>query len=310
MTTQTTQTFFYNSSPSTVTVKGFVWRQSVGYVKAKKAEELKIGEYLMWHSGIISEIVDIQEASPKFLTVTLKENGSIFYRKMKKDREFAASFETADKQKTAKVKPQTLDEQIEEVFNLYPVECSNQVAEIRFTLGSDGKYHPFSALTCEVPKAVKQDNTSDYPSFEVAGETVERDYKEGDEQPCAYWFNVQGKLIDIRRISGYQSLCADNEDKIYEIYMDKYKTRHDYPTYHEWQYAEWIPYVSQLIEEYLVKPQPKPTAEQEFNAVKNIQQDDLKTRYEQWVMSLIEKGQSAKIISFEDWKAIADFILA
>jgi hypothetical protein len=52
------------------------------------------------------------------------------------------------------------------------------------------------------------------------------------------------------------------------------------------------------------------TPEQEFTAVKNTQQDDLKTRYEQWVMTLIEKGQSAKIISFEDWKAIADFILA
>jgi hypothetical protein len=131
------------------------------------------------------------------------------------------------------------------------------------------------------PEVEITESNSDYPSFEVVGETVERDYKEGDEQPCPYWFKVQGKLIDVRRISGYQSLCADNEDKIYEIYMSKYKTRHDYPTYQEWQYTEWIPYVSQLIEKYLIEPQPVPTTEQEFNAVKNAQIDDLKTRYEQ-----------------------------
>lgn len=49
----------------------------------------------------------------------------------------------------------------------------------------------------------------------------------------------------------------------------------------------------------------------EFLTVKTDHQDDLKTRYryKQWVMAMVEQDKSEKIISFEDWKAIADFIL-
>lgn len=46
--------------------------QAVGWVPAVPASELREGDFLMWNFGWVSEIVSIEQASPKFLLITTR----------------------------------------------------------------------------------------------------------------------------------------------------------------------------------------------------------------------------------------------
>ena len=60
--------------------------QSVGWVPAVEASELKVGDQLMYNFGSVCQIVKIEEASPKFLRVheVSTERGTEYQRRVKK----------------------------------------------------------------------------------------------------------------------------------------------------------------------------------------------------------------------------------
>jgi hypothetical protein len=65
---------------------GAVHLQNVGLVKAKRADEFKVGEYMGWNFGNVSQVVAIRDVSKCFLEIDENYNGKIYTRKMKKDR--------------------------------------------------------------------------------------------------------------------------------------------------------------------------------------------------------------------------------
>ena len=67
--------------------------QSVGYVKAKEAQQFKIGELMMWNFGYKSEILSIVKETKTqiiFSLNSIKPNGStdgkVYERRLKKNR--------------------------------------------------------------------------------------------------------------------------------------------------------------------------------------------------------------------------------
>jgi hypothetical protein len=176
--------------------------------------------------------------------------------------------------------------------------------------GIDIKYE--RSLSNEEIEMLKEEIPKHYPTI-INGRSLEW---------CEYnifaW--IKENELDWRNDFGYRLLSANKaialyletgsievseEDKVSERVM---LNKLEYTWEHEQPQSNVIVFPTSKEGETL-ESQPEPTAEREFTVAKTTQQDNLKTRYEQWVMSLIEKGQSAKIISFEDWKAIADFIL-
>jgi hypothetical protein len=65
---------------------GAVHLQSVGLVRAKRADEFKVGEFMGWNFGSVTKVVAIREVSKCFLEVDEELNGKTYTRKMKKDR--------------------------------------------------------------------------------------------------------------------------------------------------------------------------------------------------------------------------------
>jgi hypothetical protein len=65
---------------------GAVHLQNVGLVKAKRANEFKVGEFMGWNFGITSKVVDIRDVSKCFVEIDEELNGKIYTRKCKKDR--------------------------------------------------------------------------------------------------------------------------------------------------------------------------------------------------------------------------------
>jgi hypothetical protein len=65
----------------------------IGQVDAKLGSEVKVGDVLLWNYGFESEVVKVDDHSPSFVLVTMKENdawrkptGGTVTRKLKKDR--------------------------------------------------------------------------------------------------------------------------------------------------------------------------------------------------------------------------------
>jgi len=74
------------SKADRVELGGAVHLQSVGLVKAKRADEFKIGEYMGWNFGSVTKVVAIRDVSKCYLEVDESLNGKVYTRKMKKDR--------------------------------------------------------------------------------------------------------------------------------------------------------------------------------------------------------------------------------
>lgn len=62
--------------------------QAIGEVPAIKAEEIKVGDTLVWNFGHSYDVVSIQEASPKFLYIEERDQktGKVYQRRIKKNR--------------------------------------------------------------------------------------------------------------------------------------------------------------------------------------------------------------------------------
>jgi len=74
------------SKSDRVELGGAVHLQSVGLVKAKPASEFRVGEFMGWNFGSVSEVVAIREISKCFIEIDESLNGKIYQRRLKKDR--------------------------------------------------------------------------------------------------------------------------------------------------------------------------------------------------------------------------------
>lgn len=73
--------------PFSQVMPGHVWIQGIGWVPAKPAGELVVGDVMMWNSGETSTVEHIEQTSAQFLTVLERyEDGKRSSRKMKIDR--------------------------------------------------------------------------------------------------------------------------------------------------------------------------------------------------------------------------------
>lgn len=58
-----------------------------GDVEAQPAENVKIGDILMWNYGIKSEVVSIDKTTDKSITISERySNGKLYQRLMRKNR--------------------------------------------------------------------------------------------------------------------------------------------------------------------------------------------------------------------------------
>ena len=61
--------------------------QAMGWGPGTPVRDIRIGDRLMWNFGYVSEVLDIVPVGKHFLNFTLRsEDGSIWLRRMKKDR--------------------------------------------------------------------------------------------------------------------------------------------------------------------------------------------------------------------------------
>ena len=60
--------------------------QSIGLVKAKAAEEFKIGDFMAWNFGSKSKVVGIEKKTKSFVTFILSDGGEIYSRRLGKKR--------------------------------------------------------------------------------------------------------------------------------------------------------------------------------------------------------------------------------
>jgi len=65
----------------------------IGAVDAKLGRDVQVGDVLLWNYGFESEVVKVDDVSPSYVLVTMKENdvwkkptGGTVTRKLKKDR--------------------------------------------------------------------------------------------------------------------------------------------------------------------------------------------------------------------------------
>ncbi len=66
-----------------------VWLQGFGLHISKPADEVKVGDTLVWNYGLTSVVESISDISPKFLLFSLRSDGKLYPRRMKKDRRVA-----------------------------------------------------------------------------------------------------------------------------------------------------------------------------------------------------------------------------
>ena len=66
--------------------KGLVWLQGIGAIAGKKAEEIVVGDVLVWNYGYTSEVKAILGETSKTVTLQIEDGGKLFERKFKKDR--------------------------------------------------------------------------------------------------------------------------------------------------------------------------------------------------------------------------------
>jgi hypothetical protein len=63
-----------------------IWLQYCGFHPAKLATDFKVGEHIVYNTGVSYEVVAITEKSPKFLTFTVKnKEGEEYKQDIKKD---------------------------------------------------------------------------------------------------------------------------------------------------------------------------------------------------------------------------------
>lgn len=62
--------------------------QGVGYVSARPAKEIKVGDTLTWNYGSQSVVTEIVKETDKFIVIKEKyfENNTEYERRLKKDR--------------------------------------------------------------------------------------------------------------------------------------------------------------------------------------------------------------------------------
>ncbi len=60
--------------------------QSIGAYAAMKAEELRVGDTMVWNWGGTSEVVKIERASKCFLRIHEKSDGKVYQRRVKLGR--------------------------------------------------------------------------------------------------------------------------------------------------------------------------------------------------------------------------------
>lgn len=61
--------------------------QGIGWGPGIQAQNIKVGDRLMWNYGYVSEVVGIDPAGEKFLNFSLKdEAGKVWPRRMGKER--------------------------------------------------------------------------------------------------------------------------------------------------------------------------------------------------------------------------------
>jgi hypothetical protein len=69
-----------------MTKTGTVHLQHLGNAAGTPVGAVSVGDVLVWNQGTTSTVVDLEEASAKFLFVTTDTRGQRCTRKMKKDR--------------------------------------------------------------------------------------------------------------------------------------------------------------------------------------------------------------------------------
>lgn len=69
------------------TAAKMVHLQYVGDVPGVEASELSAGDRLMWNFGMVSTVVSVEDASPKFIRIVERaKDGQDYTRRLKKDR--------------------------------------------------------------------------------------------------------------------------------------------------------------------------------------------------------------------------------
>lgn len=58
----------------------------VGVVKGTPARNIRVGDRLMWNYGTVTPVKAVRNASPKFVELSLLQNGKIYKRRLLKDR--------------------------------------------------------------------------------------------------------------------------------------------------------------------------------------------------------------------------------
>lgn len=66
--------------------KGLVWLQGIGAILGKKAEEIVVGDTLVWNYGYTSVVKAILAETPKTVTLQVEDSGKLFERKFNKNR--------------------------------------------------------------------------------------------------------------------------------------------------------------------------------------------------------------------------------
>jgi len=75
-----------NTANKDTKVDNATWLQGLGHALGKKAEDIKIGDVLVWNYGATSKVIGFVKETAKFITVEIECKSGVFERRLKKDR--------------------------------------------------------------------------------------------------------------------------------------------------------------------------------------------------------------------------------